>query len=115
MNVALLPNSTTEVQGSEQTIYLQVQFYVVLPDDASKAPFRQTNFVVPRSALTQIVDQDRTIIEAFVRDSVSPPLTIVSTNVWRTMAAVLLVILAVILSVLIVLLAAVCQHMIKQK
>lgn len=65
-------STTSEARG---TVALEIRFYVILPSNAERAPYRETNYVVPRATLSQIVSQDGDVIEAFVRNSLSPPLT----------------------------------------
>jgi hypothetical protein len=81
-NIVVISNNTRELEipsssssGEEGTLTLEIRFYVVLPSNAERAPYRETNYVVPRATLSEIVSQDGEVIEAFVRDSLSPPLT----------------------------------------
>ena len=76
-NVVVISNHTTEVVSSKETdlLALEVPFYVVLPSDAERAPYRETDYVVPRATLSEIVSQDGAVIEAVVRNKLSPPLT----------------------------------------
>ena len=76
----MIPNHTTEVsaasvQSESDTSNLLVSFYVVLPSGAERAPYRETNYVVPKATLSEIVNQDGGVIQAVVRNSLSPPLT----------------------------------------
>ena len=73
----MISNHTTEVVSSKETdlLALEVPFYVVLPSDAERAPYRETDYVVPRATLSEIVSQDGAVIEAVVRNKLSPPLT----------------------------------------
>ncbi len=72
-NINLLepPN---EIQAEDLTS-LEVQFYVSLPAQATKAPLRETDYVIPRGTLNEIVQQEGPVVEAVVRDSVAPSLT----------------------------------------
>ena len=77
--MVIISNNTIEMtsttgDGTDISV-LQVTFYVLLPSDAERAPYRETNFVVPRSTLSEIVRQDEAVIQAVVRNSLSPLLT----------------------------------------
>ena len=61
--------------GAGGTLALEVRFYVILPSNAKRAPYRETNYVVPRATLSEIIGQDGDVIEAFVRNNLSLPLT----------------------------------------
>ena len=67
--------TSSKAEGGDGLLVLEVPFYVVLPSDAERAPYRETNYVVPRATLSEIVSQDGAVIEAVVRNSLSPPLT----------------------------------------
>ena len=76
----VISNDTREIpssasSGARGTIALEIRFYVVLPSNAERAPYRETDYVVPRATLSEIISQDGEVIEAFVRNSLSPPLT----------------------------------------
>jgi len=73
---------TLDVDSSAQHS-LEVWFYVRLPDRAERSPSRATNYVVPKSTLTQIVSQDEDVISAVVRNSATPSLTERIPNEWR--------------------------------
>ena len=79
-NIVVISNDTKEIpssasSGAGGTLALEIRFYVVLPSNAERAPYRETNYVVPRATLSEIISQDGDVIEAFVRNSLSPPLT----------------------------------------
>lgn len=75
-NVRLLePPTELRAEDSTNVTSLEVTFYVTLPDQATKSPLRETDYVIPRGTLNIIVQQDSTVVEAVVRDSVAPPLT----------------------------------------
>ena len=108
-SIIVLPNiteitsssfETSAVEDTTETISLQVKFYVKLPDAASRAPYRETNYVVPRATLTRIVEQDEKVIEAVVRDSVSPSLTVKAVDGWLVSGSILVVISAILVSVM---------------
>ena len=76
----VISNDTREIpssasSGAGGTIALEIRFYVILPSNAERAPYRETDYVVPRATLSEIISQDKEVIEAFVRNSLSPPLT----------------------------------------
>ena len=79
-DVVVVSNHTTETSPTDQPdsdlTTLQVVFFVILPSGAERAPYRETNYVVPKATLSYIVDQDGEVIQAVVRNSLSPPLTI---------------------------------------
>jgi len=96
---------------------LELRFYVILPDDATKAPQRETDYVIPRGTLNQILQDDSEEIEAIVRDSVAPSITTVesSLNSWKVIAISFLVITAVLISVIAVVVIAVAIYKYKQR
>ena len=122
-NVILIapPSEMITTDDTSQVTSLEVQFYVILPESAIKAPVRETDFVVPRGTLNQIVQQDSMVIEAVVRDSVAPPLTEESdttaepTNKWQDVAISALVFAAVLISVIAVVLVAVVVTQYKKR
>ena len=77
----MISNDTKEVSSSASngagggTLALEIRFYVILPSNAERAPYRETNYVVPRATLLEIINKDGDVIEAVVRNSLSPPLT----------------------------------------
>ncbi len=100
-HVIVLPSYTSELRPLESsnantpTISLQVQFYVELPVHACRSVNRSTNYVVPRATLNHIVSQDNSTIGAVVRNTVSPPLTLIPLDIWRVVGLVCLVLIAV--------------------
>ena len=78
-DVVVVSNHTMNISPTDQPesdlATLQVVFYVVLPSGAERAPYRETNYVVPKATLSYIVDQDGEVIQAVVRNSLSPHLT----------------------------------------
>lgn len=98
---------------SEDTVSLRVQFYVTLPTDATRSPYRQTNYVVPRVTLSLIVEQDGGTIEAVVRDSVAPSLTRVEAIDGWMIAT--LVILAIVIPTVLVVIICITVYKIKQR
>ena len=108
LDVAVTPDVV-----SEDTVSLQVQFYVTLPLDASRSPYRQTNYVVPRATLSLIVEQDGGTIQAVVRDSVSPPLTRVeAVDGWMIAT---LVILAIVIPTVLIVCISITVYKIKER
>ena len=73
---------------------LQIRFYVKLPDQAERSPSRATNYVVPKNTLTEIVSQDKEVISAVVRNTVSPSLTQQVLNGWKVATIVIVAILS---------------------
>lgn len=116
--VVVLSNYTVDhtADTSDDTVSLQVQFYVTLPSDASKSPFRQTNYVVPKATLNLIVEQESQTIEALVRDSVSPPLTQTpAINGWMICTIVLAAILMAICSSVLISLSGYAVYRFKKR
>ena len=79
-DIVVISNDTKEIPSSASseaggTLALEIRFYVILPSNAERAPYRETNYVVPRATLSEIISQDGDVIEAFVRNNLSPPLT----------------------------------------
>ena len=112
-NVVVISNRTTEVVSSKDDetdlLAIEVPFYVILPSDAERAPYRETDYVVPRATLSDIVSQDGAVIEAVVRNKLSPPLTqsvLQVPNLWQDAGIVFsivssILILALVLAALI--------------
>ena len=102
----MIPSHTTEasaasVQSESDT---SVSFYVVLPSEAERAPYRETNYVVPKATLSEIVNQDGGVIRAVVRDSLSPPLTASVepiTDGWKSVGIAFICITIVVLCVVV--------------
>lgn len=105
-HVVILEDKTTEVKPGEasavsqnsDTVSLQIQFYVKLPSEVGRSPYRATNYVVPRATLSRIVQQDREVIGAVVRNSVAPSLTDTVLSGWKVVAAVCLAVISLILA-----------------
>lgn len=80
----MISNDTKEIpslaNNGEGTLSLEIRFYVILPSNAERDPYRETNYVIPRATLSEIVSRDGDVIEAVVRDSLSPPLTPVAVH-----------------------------------
>ena len=118
----VLPGYPVEAVMNDITL-LEVNFYVSLPDDASKAPLRDTNYVIPRSTLNEIVQLDSGIIEAVVRDSVSASFTQgnsgssvqSSERRWREATIAISVIAAVILSVIVMVMIVIAVYKSKRR
>ena len=107
--MVVISNHTTEVTSSSQDgtaiAALQVLFYVALPGDAERAPYRETNYVIPRATLSEIVSQDGVVIQAVVRNSLSPLLThsvAHVTDVWQVVGIVFSVAFSVLLFALLI-------------
>ena len=79
---------------------LQISLYVKLPHDAVKSPFRQTNYVIPQTALNAIVQNKKDIISALVSDTVGN-ITILYGLIWKELAISLLVIFIIVFGVII--------------
>lgn len=116
LHVVLLEDYPKEIQTGEVTA-LELRFYVILPDDATKAPQRETDYVIPRGTLNQILQDDSEVIEAIVRDSVASSITTVesSLNSWKVIAISFVVITAVLISVIAVVAIAVASYKYKQR
>ena len=116
LHVVLLQDYPKEIRTEEVTA-LELRFYVILPDDATKAPQRETDYVIPRGTLNQILQDDSGVIEAIVRDSVAPSITTVESSLsnWKGIAISLLVIIAVLISVTAVVAIAVAIYRYKRR
>lgn len=75
LNVVLLNNHLVEFTSPHGVGYLNVTFYVSLPERAARATYRTTDYVIPGNTLAVIVDDEEPVIQAQVRDSVAPSLT----------------------------------------
>lgn len=111
--MVVIPNLTSELRPSSPegsgssgklVTSLHIKFYVKLPDQAHRSPTRTTNYVVPKTTLNQIVNQDKDVISAVVRNSVSPSLTENILNSWKVVAIVFVVVvsLAILLSLVVI-------------
>lgn len=102
-DVVVLPDLITELppsaSTSANTVALQIPFYVKLPRQVTKSPNRATNYVVPKATLKHIVKQDKEVIGAVVRNSVSPSLTDQLLDGWKIVATVCLAVISVSLAV----------------
>lgn len=76
---------------------LHIAMFVKLPHNALKSPFRQTNYVVPQESLKIIIQDNKDIIGALIRDTVSN-ITILYSLIWKELAISLLVTFAIIFS-----------------
>lgn len=75
---------------------LQITLYVLLPATAVKAPFRDTDYVVPAATLETIVHKNKKTIGALIRDSIHEES--LSKEVWKPVALTFLSIIAAALS-----------------
>lgn len=65
---------------------LHISLYILLPQSAVKAPFRNTDYVVPRDTLHKIARDNKVPITAIVRDSIKERLLQVSKDLWKPIA-----------------------------
>lgn len=61
-------------------MYLNLTFYITLPDGAQRTVPRSTDYVVPRTTLSLLLRNDGARIESQVRGEVTSPLTLGSTG-----------------------------------
>lgn len=101
--------------------YLNVTFYVSLPEGATRAAYRTTDNVIPGNTLAMIMEDEEPVIQAQVRDSVSPPLTSREsaargdgTLLWAVPLTVL-VVSALVLTVIIVVVVKAVMYMYRKK
>lgn len=120
-DVVVVSNYTIEVtsltSGGARVSALRLTFYVILPDDAERAPYRETNYVVPRATLSEIVNQDGAVIEAVVRNSLSPPLTrsVEQVNGWQVAGVTFSIIFSIILVAIILIVLGKVIFLVKEK
>lgn len=113
--MVLLNDHLLEFSSPQGVGYLNITFYVSLPEGASRATYRTTDYVIPKNTLATIMDEEEPVIQAQVRDSVAPPLTNNRESaggdhvlVWAVTVSVLLAV--VILSVIIVVVVKAVMH-----
>ena len=116
--MVILPDKISEVRpeastSNPDTTSLRIQFYVKLPSEVGRSPHRSTNYVVPKDTLSRIVSQDREVIGAVVRNSVSPSLTEVVLDLWKVVASVCISVISV--GVTAAVIAGVCYAAYKYK
>ena len=74
-DVVFLPYSIHEFPGSDGNTHLNLSFYVTLPEGIQKTEYRTTDYVIPGTTLSLLLQDDQHVIESQVRGSVAPPLT----------------------------------------
>ena len=119
-DIVVISNDTKEVASSDEAgvLALEIRFYVILPNNAERAPYRETNYVVPRVTLSEIVNQDGAVIEAVVRNSLSPSLTLQAVHQvdgWQVTGIALSILFSVIIITLILVAMRKIVIVIKQK
>ena len=121
-DIVVISNDTKEVASSANDgagiRALEIRFYVILPNNAERAPYRETNYVVPRVTLSEIVNQDGAVIEAVVRNGLSPSLTLQAVHQvdgWQVTGIALSILFSVIIITLILVAMRKIVIVIKQK
>ena len=74
-NVVILTESIHEFAGPDGNTYLNLTFYITLPDGVQKADYRTTDYVVPGTTLSLLLRDEGPVIESQVRGKVAPSLT----------------------------------------
>lgn len=74
-NVVILPESIKEFSGPDGVTYLNITFYITLPDGAERSGYRTTDYIIPRTTLILLVRDKGPVIESQVRGKVAPSLT----------------------------------------
>lgn len=70
----ILPNSTFTYTSIDGTTNLNLTFYVTLPEGAQRSEYRTTDYVIPESTLSLMLQDEQPVIEAQVRDNVTSSL-----------------------------------------
>lgn len=70
----ILPNSTFTYTSIDGTTNLNLTFYVTLPEGAQRSEYRTTDYVIPGSTLSLMLQDEQPVIEAQVRDNVTSSL-----------------------------------------
>ena len=74
-DIVFLPQSIHEFPGSDGNTHLNLSFYVTLPEGIQKTEYRTTDYVIPGTTLSLLLQDNQHVIESQVRGSVAPPLT----------------------------------------
>ena len=97
-----------EFTGPDGTTYLNITFYITLPEGTQKSDYRTTDYVVPGTTLSLLVRDEGPAIESQVRGKVAPPLTQRSSTseshsldwVWGMMGTLAVVVVCVFIALL---------------
>lgn len=73
-NVVILPNSTLTFTGGDGSTNLNLTFYVTLPEGVQRSDYRTTDYVIPGSTLSIMLQGEQPVIEAQVRDNITSSL-----------------------------------------
>lgn len=73
-NVVILPNSTLTFTGGDGSTNLNLTFYVTLPEGVQRSDYRTTDYVIPGSTLSIMLQDEQPVIEAQVRDNITSSL-----------------------------------------
>lgn len=73
-NVVILPNSTLTFTSVDGTTNLNLTFYVTLPEGVQRSEYRTTDYVIPGSTLSIMLQDEQPVIESQVRDNITSSL-----------------------------------------
>ena len=70
----ILPNSTLTFTSVDGTTNLNLTFYVTLPEGVQRSEYRTTDYVIPGSTLSIMLQDEQPVIESQVRDNITSSL-----------------------------------------